>query len=179
MSVTSDNNLNLKPYLHELNKKVSTGIGLLSKIRHFLSMRDIRITSIVNLIITFFLWLLQGSQLNPWHLSQVSQVSVTAVKVLAPVDQLIYQMQMQTMAFWVKDCVNYCLLVSFAMYPSSVLVVEMNSSSADHKVTVQSLRNVSATLIYYSRHIEIVNWSPILSQISFFHIIYTTFGQVY
>ena len=55
MSVRSDNhvkylelifylNLNWKPYLHELNKKVSRGIGLLSKIiiiRYFVSMRNI------------------------------------------------------------------------------------------------------------------------------------------
>ena len=29
-----DSNLNWKPYLHELSKKISRGIGLLSKIRH-------------------------------------------------------------------------------------------------------------------------------------------------
>ena len=48
MSVKSDNqvkylglifdfNLNWKPYLHELTKKISRGIGVLSKIRHYVN----------------------------------------------------------------------------------------------------------------------------------------------
>ena len=32
-----DSNLNWKPYLHELSKKISRGIGVLSKIRHFVN----------------------------------------------------------------------------------------------------------------------------------------------
>ena len=32
-----DSNLNWKPYLHELNKKISRGIGVLSKIRHYVN----------------------------------------------------------------------------------------------------------------------------------------------
>ena len=32
-----DSNLNWKPYLHELSKKVSRGIGVLSKIRYYVN----------------------------------------------------------------------------------------------------------------------------------------------
>ena len=32
-----DSNLNWKPYLHELSKKISRGIGVLSKIRHYVN----------------------------------------------------------------------------------------------------------------------------------------------
>ena len=39
-----DSNLNWKPYLHELNKTISRGIGVLSKIRHYVNEH---ITSIV------------------------------------------------------------------------------------------------------------------------------------
>ena len=105
-------------------------------------------------------------------------MSVMALKVLRPVDQfLIYQMQMQRTTFLVKDCLNYFLLVSFAMYLSSVLVVKTNSISTDHRMTKQSLSNFSAVL----NHIEFVNWSPGLSQMSSFHIPvkYTIFGHVY
>ena len=32
-----DSNLNWKPYLHELSKKISRGIGVLSKLRHYVN----------------------------------------------------------------------------------------------------------------------------------------------
>ena len=41
-----DSNLNWKPYLHELSKKISRGIGVLSKIRHYVN-GNIIITSIL------------------------------------------------------------------------------------------------------------------------------------
>jgi len=43
------------------------------------------------------------------------------------------------MTFWVNDCVKYWLLFAFAVYLSSVLVVKMNSLSAYHRMTKQSL----------------------------------------
>ena len=41
--------------------------------------------------------------------------------------------------FWVNDCVKYRLLFAFAVYLSSVLVVKINSLSAFHRMTEQSL----------------------------------------
>ena len=63
MSVTSDNqvkylglifdsNLNWKPYLHELSKKISRGIGVLSKIRHYVN-RNILLLLYYSLIYPF------------------------------------------------------------------------------------------------------------------------------
>ena len=54
------------------------------------------------------------------------------------------------------------------MYLSSVLVVEVNSLFADHRMTEQSLR-ISTTL-KYGRHIEFVNLNPGLSHILSFHM---------
>ena len=54
------------------------------------------------------------------------------------------------------------------MYLSSVLVVEVNSLFADHRMTEQSLR-VFATL-ECGRHIEFLNLNPGLPQMSSFHV---------
>ena len=37
LGIIFDSNLNWKPYLHELSKKFSRGIGVLSKIRHYVN----------------------------------------------------------------------------------------------------------------------------------------------
>ena len=70
--------------------------------------------------------------------------------------------------FCTSSWVNYRLLVAFATYLSSVLVVEVNSLFADQRMTEQSLR-ISATL-KYGRHIEFINLNPGLSQMSSFHV---------
>jgi len=54
------------------------------------------------------------------------------------------------------------------MYLSWVLVVEVNSLFADHRMTKQSLR-VSA-MLKYGRHIEFINLNPGLSQMLSFHV---------
>jgi len=70
--------------------------------------------------------------------------------------------------FGINYWVNCCLLVTFAMYLSSVLAVEVNCLFADHRMTEQVLR-VPATK-KYGPHIEFINLNPGLLQMSSFYV---------
>jgi len=54
-----DSNLNWKPYLHELSKKVSRGIGVLSKIRYYVNRNILHqlYYSIIYPFLTYGLWI--------------------------------------------------------------------------------------------------------------------------
>ena len=109
----------------------------------------------------------QGSQLNPQ--GPVTPVTVVTSKCYsrqsASTSRSIGDLSNANKTgttFCISHWVNYWLLVAFAMYLSSVLVVKVSSLFADQGMTEQSLR-VSATL-KYGRHIEFINLNPGLSQ---------------
>ena len=76
------------------------------------------------------------------------------------------------MTFWVNDHVKHWLLVAFAMYLSSVLVVGMKNLSADHRLTRQLLY-IAMVLQHWNIVtiiIEFLHLSQGLLQMSSFHM---------
>ena len=57
-----DSNLNWKPYLHELSKKVSIGIGALSKIRYYVNGNTVHIIILFNYLPLPHLWFINLGQ---------------------------------------------------------------------------------------------------------------------